>query len=370
MFHLDDLMKIAVTGTRGIPNIQGGIETLCEELYPHLASKGLDIYVMRRSSYDKSHVNKWRGVNIIDISAPKRKSMEALIHTFKSVWRAYRIHADIIHIHAIGPALAVPFAKLLGLKVVFTHHGADYERDKWGLFAKSILQLGERLGTKYSDEVIAISKGIQCHLTNKYGRKDCHLIKNGAPKPVFTDNPEYFSELGIEKGKYFMAMCRLVPEKKIEHLIEAFSKLQQEGKTNGIKLVVAGAADFEDDYSRLLYKKANECGAILTGFVKGEKLQSLLSGARCFVIPSSHEGLSIALLEAMAYKLPIIASDIPANLEVSLGSTSYYPFGNISILAEKLYQNIQDDYHHVDYDLSCYDWKTISDQVYEIYMHI
>ncbi len=360
-------MKIVVTGTRGIPNIQGGIETLCEELYPRIATKGLDVYVMRRTSYAKDNNSVWEGVNIINISAPKRKSMEAMIHTFKSVWKAYRMHADIIHIHAIGPALAIPFARLLGLKVVFTHHGADYDRDKWGFVAKTVLQFGERCGTRFANEVIVISEGIRQHLIKKYGRTNCHLIKNGAPNPIFTDYPEYFSELGIEKGKYVMAMCRLVPEKKLEHILEAFSKLQQNGETKGIKLVICGSADFEDEYTKQLYKKAKECGAILTGFVKGKKLQSLLSGARCFVIPSSHEGLSIALLEAMSYGLPIIASDIPANMEVSLPSRCYYPLGNIPCLIEKLRENFEADYTRMNHDMSPYNWDMIANDVAKIY---
>lgn len=246
--------------------------------------------------------------------------------------RAKRLKADIVHLHAVGPALLTPLARLLGMKVVFTHHGPDYDRDKWGMAAKTALRLGEAAGTLFANEVIVISHVIDDMLIRKYGRKDCHVIYNGVPSPDITDYPEYFGELGIEQGKYIFAMCRFVPEKNLHHLIEAFSRTEH----RECKLVIAGDSDFEDDYSASLKKYAREQGVVLPGFIKGRKLHALLSHARCFVLPSSHEGLPIALLEAMSYRLPVIVSDIPANLEVGLGQEFYFPLGDRRALARKL----------------------------------
>lgn len=153
-------MKIVVTGTRGIPNIMGGVETHCEELFPRIAAKGYDITVIRRKSYVKDSLKEYKGVKLIDLETPKKKSFEAIIHTFKAIIKAKSLHADIVHIHAIGPALLTPVARLLGMKVVFTHHGPDYDRDKWGNAAKIMLKLGERIGTTFSNEVIVISNVI------------------------------------------------------------------------------------------------------------------------------------------------------------------------------------------------------------------
>ena len=151
---------------------------------------------------------------------------------------------------------------------MFTHHGPDYDRDKWGFFAKTMLKLGERVGTIFANEVIVISEVINDLLVRKYGRKDCHLIYNGVPEPEVCDFPEYFNELGIERGKYILSMCRFVPEKKLHHLVEAFAGIG----ANDYKLVLAGDTDFEDDYSRSLKKMSRECGVVLTGFIKGRKL--------------------------------------------------------------------------------------------------
>lgn len=366
-------MKIVVTGTRGIPNIMGGVETHCEELFPRIAERGFDVTVIRRTNYVKDDLTEWKGVKLVDVDSPKKKSFEAIIHTFRAINRAKRLGADILHIHAIGPALLVPYAKMLGMKVVFTHHGPDYDRDKWGFAAKSMLKLGERMGCMFADEVIAISDVIRNLIKQKYNRtRHVHLIYNGVSQPEICDYPEYFNELGIEKGKYILGMCRFVPEKNLHHLISAYAQVKNEElivqKDSGIKLVLAGDTDFEDDYSRGLKEMARKNGIILTGFIKGRKLHSLLTNCRAYCLPSSHEGLPIALLEAMSYGVKVIVSDIPANLEVGLQKDDYFPVGNVGVLAARLKDVIEQPLQHIDYDMKKYNWEKIADQVADVYI--
>ncbi len=357
-------MKIVVTGTRGIPNIMGGVETHCEELFPRVASMDEnEVTIIRRKSYVQDTLTSYKGIELVDIETPKKKSFEAIIHTWRAILKAKKLGADIVHIHAIGPALLAPVARFLGLKVVFTHHGPDYDRDKWGFMAKQILKLGERMGAMFANEVIVISEVINNLLKDKYNRQDCKLIYNGVPTPSICDSPEYFEELGIEKGKYIFAMCRFVPEKNLHHLIDAFAA----ANNSGYKLVLAGDADFEDEYSVWLKKKARENGVVLTGFIKDEKLHSLLTGAKCFVLPSSHEGLPISLLEAMSYSLPVIVSNIPANLEVGLPSENYFTTGNVEELTTKLDAVISSDVTSVEYDMTDYNWDVIAEQVMAVY---
>lgn len=363
-------MKIVVTGTRGIPNVMGGVETHCEELFPRIAEKGADVTVIRRNSYVHDSLEEWRGVRLVDVATPKKKAFEAIIHTFKSINVAKRLKADIVHIHAVGPALLVPYARLMGMKVVFTHHGPDYDRDKWGKVARMILKIGERMGCMYANEVIVISDVIKNLVARKYGRTEhVHLIYNGVPSPRFCDYPEYFNELGIEKGNYFLGMCRFVPEKNLHHLVEAFKRIKSRDGAGpeDIKLVLAGDTDFEDSYSRRLKEMARNNGVVLTGFIKGRKLHSLLSNCRCYCLPSSHEGLPIALLEAMSYRLPVVVSDIPANLEVGLPRDCYFPCGDVEALAGKLAEVVAAPYRKVDYEMNKYDWNKIADKVMDVY---
>lgn len=373
-------MKIVVTGTRGIPNIMGGVETHCEELFHRMVKRGYDVTLIRRSNYVKDDLHEWKGVKLLTIPSPKKKSFEAIIHTFRAINEAKKLDADVLHIHAIGPALLVPYAKLLGMKVVFTHHGPDYDRDKWGFAAKTILKLGERMGCMFADDVIVISNVIKSLIAKKYGRtKNVHLIYNGVSEPEICDYPEYFEELGIEKGKYILGMCRFVPEKNLHHLVEAFGKVKRlKGKkvknqdgdfvdASDIKLVLAGDTDFEDAYSLGLKEMARKNGVVLTGFIKGRKLHSLLTNCRCYCLPSSHEGLPIALLEAMSYGVKVVVSDIPANLEVGLPKDDYFHCGNVDELSEKLGRIIETPLQHVDYDMSKYDWDQIADEVGGVY---
>ena len=363
------MRKIVVTGTRGIPNIMGGVETHCEELFPRMARRGFDVTVIRRNNYVTDCLTEWNGVRLVNVESPKKKSFEAIVHTFRAINEAKRLGADILHIHAIGPALLVPYAKMLGMKVVFTHHGPDYDRDKWGFAAKTMLKLGERMGCMFADEVIVISDVIRNLIKRKYGRtQHVHLIYNGVSQPEICDYPEYFEELGIEKGRYILGMCRFVPEKNLHHLIDAYVEMRREKNVHmDVKLVLAGDADFEDDYSRRLKRMAIENGVVLTGFVKGRKLHSLLTNCCCYCLPSSHEGLPIALLEAMSYGVPVVVSDIPANLEVGLPEEDYFPCGDIEALAGKLKHVMEEAFHHVTYDMEKYDWERIADEVAAIY---
>lgn len=396
-------MKIVVTGTRGIPNVMGGVETHCEELFPRIAAMGEDVTVIRRKSYVNDGLKEWKGVKLVDIETPKKKSFEAIIHTYRAINMAKKLGADILHIHAIGPALLTPYAKMLGMKVVFTHHGPDYDRDKWGKAAKMVLKLGERMGCMFADDVIVISDVIRNLIKEKYGRtKNVHLIYNGVSKPEICDYPEYFEELGIKKGRYILGMCRFVPEKNLHHLVEAFNIIKNEelrikkegsvqvneelkikkqdsaqadeelkGKDGGdddIKLVLAGDTDFEDDYSRGLKEMARKNGVVLTGFVKGRKLHSLLTNCMCYCLPSSHEGLPIALLEAMSYGVKVIVSDIPANLEVGLPQNDYFHVGNVDELAKKLNDVMTHPVEHIEYDMTKYDWDKIAREVKEVYL--
>ncbi len=375
-------MKIVVTGTRGIPNIMGGVETHCEELFPRIVKRGFDVTLIRRSNYVKGEVNgvpavdlkEWKGVKLVTIPSPKKKSFEAIIHTFRAINEARRLGADVLHIHAIGPALLVPYAKMLGMKVVFTHHGPDYDRDKWGFIAKSILKLGERMGCMFADDVIVISNVIKNLIAKKYGRtKNVHLIYNGVSKPEICDYPEYFEELGIKKGKYILGMCRFVPEKNLHHLVEAYRQLimnNEELRSKDIKLVLAGDTDFEDAYSIGLKEMARKNGVVLTGFVKGRKLHSLLTNCCCYCLPSSHEGLPIALLEAMSYGVKVVVSDIPANLEVGLPKEDYFHCGDVDDMADKLIQVVKAPLEHVEYDMRKYDWERIADEVRKIYQSL
>lgn len=362
-------MKIVVIGTRGIPNIQGGVETHCEELYPRLAAKGCDITIVRRSCYvtEENKTNLFKGVKLKDIFAPRLKSIEAITHTFLAVIYAWQVNADILHIHAIGNTLMAPIARLLGMKVIMTHHGPDYDRQKWGKIAKLALKAGEFMGVKYANSVIVISTVINDIIVSKYGRTDSELIFNGVNIPVKSKKTDYLESLNLEKDKYIVTVGRFVEEKGFDLLIEVFSQLPI---SKEFKLVIAGGALHETDYSKKLIALAEEKGIILTGFITGEKLNQIYSNARLFVLPSFHEGLPICLLEAMSYHLDILVSDIPANLAVNLPKKDYFKTGDEKDLAEGLIQKLSESKKEVTYSLDFYNWDRIVIQTMSVYQKV
>lgn len=361
-------MRIAVTGTRGIPHILGGVETHCEALFPRIAARGYDITVVRRKNYATDRLPSYKGVRLVDIASPRSKALEAIVHTFRAIHAAkFKLKADVLHVHAVGPALAIPYAKLLGMKVVFTNHGPDYERKKWSRPARWMLRLGEALGVRFADEVIVISKVIDNILRTRYGRQDAHLIYNGISQPDADEDLGYLHSLGVEPRKYILATGRFVPEKNFDRLIRAFTAV---GDKKDYRLVIAGDANIEDVHSMELKQLARANNVVLTGFVKGDKLHTLLNNASAFTLPSSHEGLPISLLEAMSYRLPAIVSDIPANREVNLANENYFPVDRESELTEKLQQHILQGFRPVHHDMQHYNWDEIATQTIEVYRRL
>lgn len=359
-------MKIVVIGTRGIPNILGGVETHCEELFPRIAAKGHDVTVIRRTPYvaPENRIAEYKGVKLVDVYAPRKKSIEAIIHTFLAVLKARSLNPDVLHVHAIGPAIMVPLARLLGMKVVMTNHGPDYDRQKWGRLAKTVLKTGERFGTRFSNRVIVISTVIADILKNRYGREDTDLIYNGVNRPVKSASRSWLEKWGIDDKPYIVAIGRFVKEKGFHDLIDAYKK---SGLEDRYRLVIAGDTDHEDEYSRSLKQQAKDAGVVLTGFIKGESLNQLMTNASLFVMPSYHEGLPIALLEAMSYDLDVLVSDIPANRLSILGKDDFFHVGDTDGLAKGLVRKISAHGSPRSYDLSVYDWDKIADQTIGVY---
>lgn len=326
-------MRVMVLGLRGFPNVQGGVETHCEHLLPLLQKLNCEIEAVVRKPYmpDKAG-GSWRGIRYKRLPAPSSKGLEAIVHTFLGVVYAAFRRPDVLHIQAIGPAVMTPLARLFGLRVVVTHHGPDYDRQKWGRFAKWVLLRGESWGMRFANQRIVISQTIQNLVHDKYGL-DSSLVPNGVTLPELPPTQSALQQFNLEPGKYVLLVSRLVPEKRHGDLIEAFRR----ANLPGWKLALVGASDHPDAYTRHILDLASRTpGVVATGFQTGQALRELYAHAGLFVLPSSHEGLPIALLEALSYGLPVLASDISANVEVGLAPSAYFKLGDIDDLATKL----------------------------------
>lgn len=365
-----DALRIFALGLRGFPDVQGGIEKHAEKLYPRLTSLGCSVAVIGRTGYrQSSSAHEWCGVRFHWIWAPRLRGVESLLHSLFGVLYAAVMRPDILHIHAVGPALVAPLARALGLTVVVTHHGPDYERQKWGRIAKQVLKLGEALGMRAAHERIVISTGIRDLVRRKYG-VDAHLIPNGVDltdQEPGGDAPERFE---LVPRRYVLQVSRLVPEKRQLDLIAAF----EAAGLVGWKLVLVGDTEFPDAYSDAVREAARRNPSIVcTGFQTGQMLHELYANAAVFVLPSSYEGLPIALLEALSYGLETFASDISPNREVGLEPDAYFELGNIEQLADLLRRAATNPmpedvrWQRSTRILARFDWDAIARQTLSVY---
>lgn len=362
-------INVMVLGLRGFPGVEGGVEKHAEHLYPLAVEMGCRITVLSRSRYQSVHGSSWRGISFVNIWAPRAGGWEALLHSLFGVIYAALKRPNILHIHAIGPALVAPLAKLFGLKVVVTHHGADYEREKWGVLARCLLRMGEKWGMKYADQRIVISQTIQKMIYEKY-KFDTYVIPNGVVMPEIPKTLSVLNKYSLEPKRYILMVCRYVPEKRHFDLIDGFER----ARLKDWKLVIVGRVDSNEKYCKsVLSRSDSNPDIIIVGFQSGISLSELYAHAGLFVLPSSHEGLPIALLEALSYGLPVLVSDIPAHKEINLPESKYFSLGNVADLAEKIAslatdqsdQEKRDEYR--EWVAMRYSWINIVSSTLDIY---
>ncbi len=305
-------MKIAFIGQKGIPATGGGVERYVEDLSVRLAGLGHEVVVYTRSYYTPRQLKNYQGVKLISLPSWHSKHLDAITHSILASFHAAFSGAEVIHFQSIGPALVCWLPKLLNhkIKIVSTLQSRDYEHQKWGTFAKLMLKLGERLMCQISDEVVVVTRLMEKYTKDKYGNIP-YYIPNGAN--LYQEvGAELISQWGLTKGNYLVAVSRLVRHKGLSYLVKAYQSLGQTDK----KLVIVGDGAFTDDYVTELKALAQgNDNIIFTGNQTGDTLAQLYANAYLFVQPSESEGLSLALLEAMSRRVPVLVSDIPENKE-------------------------------------------------------
>ena len=366
-------LHIMMLGLRGFPKVQGGVESHVENLSRELVAMGCTVTALVRSAHQTHDAGRpWQGIRFKKIWSPSSARLEAIVHTFLGVLYAATVRPDILHIHAIGPALMTPLARLLGLRVVVTHHGEDYQRQKWGRLAKLALKLGEQLGMRYAHAPIAISTGIRHAVALKIGRR-CSCIVNGVGLPDLTGGTVILDKFGLVPRRYVLLVSRLVPEKRHIDLIHAFLAATMPGW----KLVLVGKADHDDPYIGRVQAAADGAETIVfTDFLGGQDLHDIYLHAGIFVLPSSHEGLPIAILEAMSYGLPVIASDIAANREIANDAIDYFPVGDVKALTKLLEHAVEAPFDSMRCEQirnivrTTYRWRDIAEKTHAVYQEV
>ena len=332
-------MRIAFIGQKGIPARSGGVEKYVEQIAVRLAEKGHDVFVYVRPQYTDPSLLAWKGVHLIHLPSIPTKHLDAISHTFFATVHALFGRYDIIHYQAVGPSLLsfIPAWLLRHAKVISTFHCRDYFHKKWGWIARETLRLGERVACRIPRRTIVVSRELREYVMRMY-RRHADLIPNGAN--VLREKPiaESLSGFGLRENRYILSVGRLVGHKGVHYLVKAFMELEDTNKVpNNTKLVIVGTHANTKEYESYLRLMAKGRENILfLGERFGRELEELFSYAALFVQPSESEGMSIALLEAMAHGLPTIASDIRINRETISSAGILFQNKNVSDLREKM----------------------------------
>lgn len=363
-------MKIAVIGTRGFPNIPGGVEKHCEKLYQRIAASGNAVIIYRRSPYvDKTGSFKIDDhIQFVDYWVPRSKYIETIFHSFLAAFSCIQKRPDLVHIHNIGPALILSVLKIFNIKSIVTYHSANYEHQKWGALSRAILRFAEKMAVSLADHMIFVSEA----QTRKIHSNRKTYIPNGVELPKILNKNDYIKELGLKPKGYVLAVSRIVPEKGVLDLVRAFMELKLD-----TRLLICGDADHVSEYSRLVKKTASQDERIvLAGYVTGNELEQVYANALLFVLPSHQEGHPIALLEALSFRLPVLVSNIPQNIEIKLPKTCYFEISNQIDLRKKLESFFGDAtlYTLDEADrielLRKYDWDKITLKTLDVYKKV
>lgn len=336
--------KIAMLGHKRIPSREGGVEIVVEELSTRMVQLGHSVVCYNRAGhhvsgkqYDYERVGEYKGVKLKSVPTIDFKGLAAMSASFFAAVSAAFSKCDVVHFHAEGPCAMLWLPKLLGKRCVATIHGLDHQRAKWGKMASTYIMLGEKCAVKYADEIIVLSERVKQYFWDTYGRAT-RYIPNGVTKPEKQD-PELLQTLGLDKDNYILYLGRIVPEKGIHYLIDAYKQIA----TNK-KLVIAGGSSDTDTYMNELKELAKDDPRIMfAGFVQGKILQELFSNAYVYCLPSDLEGMPLSLLEAMSYGNCCLVSDIPECAEVVEDKAVTFQKGNAADLREKLNNLLEDE---------------------------
>ena len=370
-------MKIAVFGHKRIPSREGGVEIVAEELSTRMAAKGHEVTCYNRAGhyvsgnqFDAERRCSYRGVRLKTVPTLDFKGLAAVSAScFAAVASAFSC-AKVVHIHAEGPAFMSWLPKLFGKKVIVTVHGLDWQREKWkNGFGAKYIRTGEKMAVRFADEIIVLSENVQNYFRDTYGRETV-FIPNGVSSPEKVPAQQITETFGLKKDEYILFLGRLVPEKGVHYLIEAFMQTDTDKK-----LVIAGGSSDTDDYvENLKQRAATDSRILFTGFVQGRILEELYSNAYVYVLPSDLEGMPLSLLEAMSYGNCCVVSDIPECADVVEDRAVTFPKGNVEALRACL-QELCDDAQKVSnykknasaFICEKYNWDDVVEATLDLY---
>lgn len=363
-------------GHKRIPSREGGVEIVVEELATRMVERGNEVTCLNRAGhhvsgkeFDEKNKKEYKGIRLKTVPTLDKKGLAAMTASVTGGVCAAFGKYDVVHFHAEGPCAMLWLPKLFGKRCVATIHGLDHQRAKWGKLASTYIMMGEKCAVKHADEIIVLSKGVQDYFREKYGR-ETRFIPNGVNRPVIREANIIKYKFGLEKDDYILYLGRLVPEKGLRYLVEAFKNVN-----TSKKLVIAGGSSDTDEFANEIKAMAKgDDRIIFTGFVQGEELDELYSNAYVYTLPSDLEGMPLSLLEAMSYGNCCLVSDIDECASVVEDKALVFEKSNVEQLKERLQEacdkpEMVAGYKKAAADFICekYSWDDVVDKTMELY---
>ena len=367
-------------GHKRIPSREGGVEVVVGELATRMAALGHDVTCYSRSGHsvagaeydtlaNTSEPYEYQGVHVVPVPTLDKKGLAALSSSFFATLRAIKARPDVIHYHAEGPCVPMRFARMRGIRTVATIHGLDWQRAKWGRFASAYIKLGEKTAVRCADEMIVLSEPTRDYFMRQYGRST-HFIPNGINLKELAPAQEITQRWGLTRGSYVLFLGRIVPEKGLDYLLDAWRQLS----TDKTLVIAGGSSDSAEFHGEVRARVERASGVTMTGFVQGRALEELYSNAYAYVLPSDVEGMPLSLLEAMSYGCPCITSDIPECADVLAGSGLVFPRSSSDGLRDALASILADPALAIDLGerarrrvQDMYDWDDIVERTLALY---
>lgn len=376
MENRNEQLNIVMLGHKRIPSREGGIEIVVEQLATRMAAAGHKVTCLNRTGshvsgkdYNAAFQSEYKGVRIKKVLTINKRGLAAMTSSVFGALIAALGSFDVAHFHAEGPCAMLWLPKLFGKRCIATIHGLDHQRAKWGRFGRTYIKIGEKCAVRFADEIIVLSEAVRQYFLDTYGRETV-FIPNGVNKPEIREAKAIEEKFGLHKDEYILFLGRLVPEKGLIYLVEAFQKVNTDKK-----LVIAGGSSDTDAFVRELKAKAADDSRILfTGFVQGQILEELYSNAYVYVLPSDLEGMPLSLLEAMSYGNCCVVSSIPECAAVVEDHGVISPKADVQDLTQTL-QTLCDDPEQVmaykkeaqGYICQKYNWDDVTKETLELY---
>lgn len=369
-------MRICMLGHKRIPSREGGIEIVVEELATRMVRLGHDVTCYNRGGHhvsgkavDENQKTTYKGMKLKTVFTIDKRGIAAMSSSFFGATKAALGRFDVVHFHAEGPCAMLWIPKLFGKRCVATIHGLDHQRAKWGKIARTYIMLGEKCAAKYADEIIVLSEGVRKYFKETYNRETV-FISNGVNRPIVREADWIVEKYGLKKDEYILFLGRIVPEKGVQYLIEAYKDVQTDKK-----LVIAGGASDSDSFYREMKKLAKEDERIIfTGFVQEQVLDELYSNAYAYTLPSDLEGMPLSLLEAMSYGNCCLVSDIEECAAVVEDKAIVFKKSDVNDLREKLQMICDDEKLVLNYKINAaeyicnkYKWDVVTEKTLELY---